>query len=109
MPCTTDLALLVEAGSQRFLANNLPQLRQYHHEILRCLYEQNWEGAAVLTHRLSGTAHLYGSADLIQGIDIILSRSSALIDNAFIASLSASFQQIEASITAFLGWPLERL
>lgn len=106
MSLTADFALMVEIlgelGSRQFLTTIQPELRQYQHQMLVCLYQQDWAGAASFAHRFKATAHLYASDDFQEFLNVIQSSNSARMDERFLARLAICLQDIDLRITSFL-------
>lgn len=96
--------MLGKEASQRFLTVAQTQLQQSQHALQASLQQQDWQTAALIAHKLSATAHLYGSSTLPDLLALISSKNTEALQQAnFIHKLNQEFQQIASNIRLFIA------
>ena len=87
------VATLGVERSANLLRSILPLMHIRRHELLECLSQQDWQGAAHYAHNLLSTGHLLASNNLLDKLKLIEQQQVELIQQpSFTQELSSELE-----------------
>ncbi|MFZ1387318.1 MAG: hypothetical protein WBP46_12100 [Thiolinea sp.] len=98
----TIIATLGVERSANLFHSILPLINAHRYELLECLYNQDWDGAAQHAHKLLATGHLLGSQHLLEQLMLIEKHdTSTILELNFINQLTAEIDSGLKQLTQY--------